>query len=118
MRAPDLGAGAREKIAEIFADAFHGDLKAICADRERLARACAHMFVLGHFYAAVVDGEIAGVIACLRPEEHCVRYSRKELFRRLGLAGGLRASVGFKYLSKNPKYPPEVGLGAQTASIE
>jgi len=113
-----LGTGAREKISEIFADGFYGDLKMFCADRARLARACAHMFALEHFYAAVIDGEIAGVIACLDAKGYCVRYDWRELVRHLGLLRGLFAAFGFKYFSQDPKYPPEAGAGAGTASVE
>jgi len=99
-------------------DGFYDDLKMFSKDREKLARACAHMFALKHFYAAVVGGEIAGVIACLGVDEYCVRYDRKMLVRHLGLARGLLASFGFRYLSSNPKYPRQVKADAKTASIE
>ena len=117
-RAIDLGDGTREKISEIFVDGFYGDLKMLCRDREMLTKACAHMFALKHFHAAVIDGEIAGVIACLGANSYCVRPDRKMLVRHMGFFRGMFAGYGFKYLSHNPKYPAEVKTDEKTASVE
>ena len=114
----NLGIGAREKISEIFADGFYGDLKVFSLDREKLAKACAHMFALEHFYAAVIDGEIAGIAACLDAKSYCVHYDKSMLVRHLGLFRGLFAAFGFSYFSQIPKYPPEAGVGEKTASVE
>jgi len=117
-RAADLGPRAREKIGEIFAEAFYGDLRLFSRDREKLARACAHMFSLGHFHAALIGGEIAGVAACLGADSYCVRFDRKALARHLGPARGLLAAFGFSCLGRSPKYPPEVKMDGKTASVE
>ena len=117
-RAIDLGDGTREKISEIFVDGFYDDLRMLCGDRETLKKACAHMFVLKHFHAAIIDGEIAGVVACLDKDSYCVCPDRRMLVRHMGLFRGLFASFGFRYFSNDPKYPPEVGMDGKTASIE
>ena len=117
-QAIDLGDGTREKISEIFVDGFYGDLKMLCKDRDMLVKACAHMFGLKHFYAAVIDGEVAGVIACPDKDSYCVCPDRKMLVKHMGLFRGLFASFCFKYFSQDPKYPPEVKTGEKTASIE
>jgi len=114
----DLGAVAREKISELFVDGFYDDLKMFSKDRARLARAFAHMFLLRYFYVALVDGEIAGVAACLGAEDYCVKFDQKELVRHLGLFRGLFAGFAFKYLGHSPKYPPEAATDERTGSIE
>ncbi|MCL2193028.1 MAG: GNAT family N-acetyltransferase [Treponema sp.] len=117
-RAIDLGDGTREKISEIFIDGFYGDLKMFCKDRELLTKACVHMFALRYFYTAIIDGEIAGVIACLDKDSYCVRPDRKMLLKHMGFFKGMFANYGFKYFSHDPKYPAEVKMGEKTASVE
>jgi len=117
-RAIDLGDGTREKISEIFVDGFFGDLKVFSKDKGKLARACAHMFVLRYFYVAVVDGEIVGIIACVDKDSYCVQFDRRMLVRHLGFFRGLFTSFGFKYFGHEPKYPPEAKVDEKTASIE
>jgi len=114
----DLGGGTREKISEIFVDGFYDDLKMLCRDRDMLVKACTHMFGLGHFHAAIIDGEIAGVIACLDKDTYCVRPDRKMLIKHMGFFRGMFTSLGFKYLSHDPKYPPQVKMDEKTASVE
>jgi len=118
-RAIDLGGDARDKISELFVDGFYDDLKPFSKDKAKLAKACAHMFILRYFYVAIIDGEIAGIIACLNAgDEYCVQYDRRMLVRHLGLFRGVFACFGFRYLGRNPKYPREVRTDEKTASIE
>jgi ribosomal protein S18 acetylase RimI-like enzyme len=117
-RASELGEGAREKISEVFLDGFYGDLKVFSKDKARLARALAHMFRLEYFYAAVIDGEIAGIAALAGMSGYCVRPRLKELARHLGPLRGLFASLGLRVFGRDPKYPPQAGADGGTASVE
>lgn len=113
--ASELPFDPRNRMGEIFADGFGKDLAFFTRDKNKLAAAVAHMFVLDVFYVALVDGEIAGMAACTN-EKH--RYSvepgRKELIRHFGLYKGMIAGSAFKREFQKPFSHP----GSKVASIE
>ncbi|MDR0642609.1 MAG: GNAT family N-acetyltransferase [Treponema sp.] len=118
-RADEFGGGIRERISEIFVDAFGRDLRFFSKDPGRLIRAFSHVFVLDCFYAAVIDGKIAGITACVDEKHFCIKHDKKILKKHLGLIKGSFAAMVFKnYFNKYPKYPAETGMDEKTASVE
>ncbi|MDR2516710.1 MAG: GNAT family N-acetyltransferase [Spirochaetaceae bacterium] len=116
-RAIDLGENIREKISELFVDAYGKDLQFFSKDKNRLIRAFAHMFVTEYFYMAIIDNEAAGMTVCIDQEHFCIKHSGKILVKHLGIIKGLAAHVLFKhYFNRYPKYPME--LDERTASVE
>lgn len=113
-RASELGEDAKQKISEVFVDAFGKDLTFFSKDRKKLAKAFEHMFIDDVFYCAFVDGEIAGITACITGERSSVRLNNKELRKHLGFYKGILASIFLK--SEFEKPPFEVGEGI--ASVE
>lgn len=110
----ELGESARKSISDIFADGFGEHLAFFSKDKEKLANALAHMFVLDVFYVALVDGEMAGITACTDGTISSVNPSRQELRKHLGFVKGTIAAMAFKREFQKP--PILVGEGI--ASVE
>ncbi len=66
IRAIEFGnsTNAAMEISTIFVEGFYQWLHFFSKDKDKLIRAFAHMFQLDTFYAAVIDGELAGITAC------------------------------------------------------
>jgi ribosomal protein S18 acetylase RimI-like enzyme len=115
--AKDMSDNIREKMSELFVEAFEKDLKIISRDTNKLTKAFSHMFVLDYFYVGIIDNEVAGMMACVDKEHYCINHSRKTLIKNLGIIKGLLANMIFtKYFNKYPKYPVEID--EKTGSIE
>jgi ribosomal protein S18 acetylase RimI-like enzyme len=115
--AKDLNGNVREKITELFVEAFEKDLKIISKDTNKLIKAFSHMFVLDCFYVGIINNEIAGMMVCVDKERYCINHNKKILINNFGLLKGLLANMIFKkYLNKYPKYPIEID--DKTGSIE
>jgi ribosomal protein S18 acetylase RimI-like enzyme len=113
----DLNGNIREKISELFVEAFGKELKIISKNKNKLIKAFSHIFVLDYFYVGIIDNEIAGMMVCVDKEHYCIHHNKKTLIKNLGLIKGLLASMIFKnYFNKNPKYPVEID--DKTGSIE
>jgi hypothetical protein len=94
--AKEMGNNAREKISELFVEGFGKDLKIFSKDHSILKKALAHIFVLDLFYVAVIDNEIAGIMACTNMETHCIKHDKKEFIKYFGPIKGLLANIVFK----------------------
>ena len=92
----------REQIAEIFADGFTQWLEYFSKDKNIIAKAFAHMFVLDQFYVAVSDNKIAGMAACTDCKTLSVKLNKKELRKYLGFFKGSIAAIVLKKEFERP----------------
>jgi hypothetical protein len=107
----------REKISEIFVEAYGKDLKFFSNDPDKMVKAFSHMFVLDYFYVAIIDNEIAGMAVCVDKEHFCINHNGKTFRKYLGTYKGALANILFKYyFNKYPKYPIEIDR--KTGSVE
>jgi ribosomal protein S18 acetylase RimI-like enzyme len=111
IRADVIGSVARTQMAEIFAEGFTQWLGYFSTDKQKIAAAFAHMFVLDQFYLAMADNKIAGMAACTDCATLSVRLNIKDLRKHLGF---IKGSIAWVVLKKefeksftNP--PPETG---------
>ena len=114
MRADQVDIDARTEMAKIFAEGFTQWLGFFSKDKETIAKAFAHMFVLDQYYVAIADGKVAGMSACTNGEKLAVRLNKKELRKHLGLYKGTLAG---KFLKKEFE-APYVDFPPNTGSIE
>src|SRR5690554_6714303 len=114
IRADKLDLDVRLQISEIFAEGFTQWLGYFSKDKNIIAKAFAHMFILDQFYVAIVNGEIAGVTACTDGKSLSVRLNKKELRKHLGFFKGSMAGV---FLKKEFEAPYE-NFPTNTGSIE
>lgn len=78
----------RTQMSRIFAERFTQWLVFFSKDKDVIAKAFAHMFILDQFFAAIANGEIAGVTACTDGTKKSVRLDKKELRKHLGSFNG------------------------------
>ena len=113
-RAVELGDSIREKLCELYIEAFYNDgLKNFSKDKAKLVKAFTHVFELEYFYVAVIDGEIAGMIACMGRGPFCMKFKKKIFIKHLGIFWGLLAYFIYKSSAKD-----SLKLGENTALIE
>ncbi|MDV4151331.1 N-acetyltransferase [Clostridium sp. AL.422] len=96
IRADKLDIDARFQISEIFADGFTQWLIFFSKDKNTIAKAFAHMFVLDQFYVAVANNKVAGVAACTDCRTLSVKLDKKELRKHLGFFKGSIAGIALK----------------------
>ncbi|RAT96988.1 N-acetyltransferase [Brevibacillus sp. Leaf182] len=97
IRADQVEFDAREQMSQIFAEGFTQWLGFFSNDKQTVARAFAHMFVLKQFYVAVTDDrKVAGMAACTDGTATSVKLNSKELRKHLGLYKGTLAGLILK----------------------
>ena len=114
IRADELDFNVRVQMSEIFADGFTQWLVFFSKDKNTIAKAFAHMFVLDQFYVAVANNKIAGMVACTDCRTLSVRLNKKELRKHLGFFKGSIAGLVLKKEFESPFKNPS----PETGSIE
>lgn len=107
-RAAELSDDIRNDISRIFVEGFFQWLRFFSKDKDRLARALAHMFRLERFYVALVDERPAGIAACTNGKEPPICLSATQLRRHLGWYKGTIAGIVLKKELENHPYPFEI----------
>ncbi len=113
-RADKVDFEVRKQMSEIFSDGFSQWLVFFSKDKNKIAKAFAHMFVLNQFYVAIVNNKIAGMVACTDGANRSVRLNKKELRTHLGFFKGSMAGI---FLKKEFEAPFEE-FPLNTGSIE
>ncbi|MFG0212061.1 GNAT family N-acetyltransferase [Brevibacillus porteri] len=97
IRADQVEFDAREQMSQIFAEGFTQWLGFFSNDKQTIARAFAHMFVLNQFYVAVTDDrKVASMAACSGGTAPSVKLNPKELRKQLGFYKGTLAGLFLK----------------------
>jgi ribosomal protein S18 acetylase RimI-like enzyme len=114
-RASECNTEIREKLAELYVAEFYDSaLKYLSKSKEKLIHVFTPMMNLDCIYAALIDGEVAGMAACQPYGYFFLQINNKLFFKHLGLLGGLAAYLAHKdYNKKYEKYIDE-----KTAIIE
>lgn len=102
IRADKLDFDVRQQMSGIFADGFTQWLIFFSKDKNIIAKAFAHMFVLDQFYVAVKGNNIAGMVACTDCKTLSVKLSKKELRKYLGFFKGSIAAIVLKKEFERP----------------
>lgn len=111
VKADETDLDVRAQMGNIFADGFTQWLGYFSKDKNVIAKAFSHMFVLEQFYVAVTDDEVAGVAACTDGGSQSVKLNAKELRKHLGLFKGSMAGIFLKKEFEAPyvDFPPNTG---------
>jgi len=118
LKASELSFNPRPQMAKIFAEGFydHG-LKMLCKNKEELARATEHIFLLENFYVAIEnENEIAAFVGCCAKKPPPVTLDKKILRREMGFFHGSIVYFALNKVLIQKPYPFEQPL--QAASIE
>ncbi|MDR2718306.1 MAG: GNAT family N-acetyltransferase, partial [Treponema sp.] len=82
-------------------------------------KAFAHGFMLEYFYVAIIDNEIAGIIACMGKGQFCFKIKIKTLIKHLGVFKGLFANFEFNQFKKaSPKIDKNTAIIEYVATSE
>lgn len=111
VKANQTDLNARKEIGKIFAEGFTQWLGYFSKDKNIIAKAFAHMFILDQFYVAIKNSEIGGVAACTDGKSFSVRLNKKELRSHLGFIKGSMAGIFLKKEFEAPyeDFPPNTG---------
>lgn len=96
VQADKLDLDVRLQMSEIFSEGFTQWLVFFSKDKNKIAKAFAHMFILDQFYVAVSGNKIAGMVACTDCRTQSVRLNKKELRKYLGFFKGSIAALVLK----------------------
>jgi ribosomal protein S18 acetylase RimI-like enzyme len=115
-RAIDFGESIRNKISEIYVNGFYdAGLKHFSKDKSKIIEAYAPMFPIEYFYVAIIDNEIAGIVACLGKGNICLNLDKKRFVKYFGIFMGFMAYFTNKKYIKNL---PVHKMDNQTAVVE
>ncbi|MFD1850744.1 GNAT family N-acetyltransferase [Oceanobacillus bengalensis] len=111
VKADKLEIDVSMQMSEIFAEGFSQWLEYFSKDKNKIAKAFAHMFVLEQFYVAVVNDKVAGMAACTDGKTLSIRLNKKELKKHLGFIRGSIAGIVLKKEWEAPieNFPPDTG---------
>ncbi|MFY0758938.1 GNAT family N-acetyltransferase [Metabacillus dongyingensis] len=111
VKADKIDLDVRTQISEIFAEGFTQWLGYFSKDKNIIAKAFAHMFVLDQFYVAIANDKVAGMTACTDGKTLSVRLNKKELRKHLGFFKGSMARIFLKKEFESPfeNFPPNTG---------
>jgi ribosomal protein S18 acetylase RimI-like enzyme len=113
-RAAEFGDNIREKLGELYVNAFYDDvLKYFSRNKTKLIKIFACGFLLEYFYVAIIDNEITGMVACMGKGEVCIKLDLKTIVKYIGLFRGLIINYWLKQFLKG--FPD---LDKKTALIE
>ncbi len=111
FKADEIDLDVRMQMSEIFTEGFSQWLGYFSKDKNKIAKAFAHMFVLNQFYVAITNDKVAGMTACTDGKTLSVRLNKKELRKHLGFFKGSMAGIflkkEFEALFEN--FPPNTG---------
>ncbi len=112
IRADRLGFDPGAGMSSVFVEGFAKWLGFFSKDRDVLVSAFAHMFVPDRFYAAVTDGQIAGIAACAARGAESIRLDAGELRKHFGFLKGTIAAHALRKEFGRPfvNLPPQTGL--------
>jgi ribosomal protein S18 acetylase RimI-like enzyme len=113
-QATEFGDNIREKLGELYVNAFYDDvLKYFSRNKTKLRKLFACGFLLDCFYVAIIDNEIIGMVACMGKGEICIKLDLKTIIKYIGLFSGLIINFWLKQFLKG--FPE---LDENTALIE
>ncbi len=79
-RAAEFGDNIREKLGELYVNAFYDDvLKYFSKNKTKLIKIFACSFLLECFYVAIMDNEIIGMVACMGKGDVCIKLDFKTI---------------------------------------
>lgn len=111
VKADKADIDVRTQMSKIFADGFSQWLDYFSKDKNKIAKAFAHMFVLDQFYVAIANDKVVGMTACTDGKVLSIRLNKRELRKHLGLLKGSIAGIVLKKEWEAPfeNFPPNTG---------
>ena len=83
------------EAAIVFVDAYYRDLGILTSDREKLVLIFKEAFVPQTFYVALMDGDVAGILACANNKARAMHIPKETLTKQIGW---LKGNLLYRYL--------------------
>ncbi|WP_174613692.1 GNAT family N-acetyltransferase [Virgibacillus ihumii] len=111
VKADKVDIDVRMQMSKIFAEGFSQWLDYFSKDKNKIAKAFAHMFVLNQFYVVIANDKVAGMAACTDGKTLSIQLNKKELRKHLGFFKGIIAGIVLKKEWEAPfeNFPPNSG---------
>lgn len=111
VKAGKVDIDVRTQMSKIFAEGFSQWLDYFSKDKNKIAKAFAHMFVLNQFYVAIENDRVTGMAACTDGKTLSIKLNKKELRKHLGILKGSIAGIVLKKEWEAPleNFPPNSG---------
>lgn len=101
------------EISMVFVDAYYNDLKSISDDREKLVRIFKNAFIPEAFYVALMDGHVAGILACSTNQTRAISLDKADLVANIGFLKG-----NLVYLMMEKEFHTPINYPDDTVYIE
>lgn len=76
------------EVAIIFVDSYYDEIKFLSKDKEKLVKIFKNSFVKEAFYIALMDNEVAGILACSNNKMRAIHLEREVILQHLGFMKG------------------------------
>jgi ribosomal protein S18 acetylase RimI-like enzyme len=103
----------RNKVTEIFIDAYYNLLSMFNKNKESLCKAFKNTFLLNHFYGAFIKDELVGIFALTDEKERCFKIEKKPFVKYFGLIKGT-----FAYMTLRKEFEHKINLQKNGYFIE
>jgi len=100
-------------VSMVFVDSFYDDLKALTHSKEKLIRIFKNSFVKEKFYIALMDGNVAGILACSDNGGRAFIIRKEDVIQNLGI---IKGNIVYPFLEKEFHIP--LSYNDETAYIE
>lgn len=87
-RMTDYNHDVSYEVANVFVDGYYKDLSFFTKDKEMLRNAFKSTFCPDVFYLAVMDGKIAGILACAHNRQRAMCIEKNNMKNHLGFVMG------------------------------
>ena len=101
------------EAAIVFVDSYYDELRVLSKDREQLVKIFKNAFVKEAFYVALMDGEVAGILACSNNRMRALHLEKDDVIRHLGTIKG-----NFIYMFFDKEFHTPLSYNDSTAYIE
>lgn len=105
--------GTETEVAMVFVDSYYNELASISTNKEKLVRIFRPAFVKEAFYVAIMDGSVAGIMACSDNAIRAIHIHKDDLTENLGL---IKGNLAYKRLQEQYNIP--INYDDDTAYIE
>lgn len=112
-RMDTVDADISTEVAIVFVDGYYNEISYISKDREKLVRIFKNAFVKETIFIALMDGEVAGILACSDNKMRSIYINKEDIIANLGIIKGT-----FIYFLLEKEFHTPISYDNNTAYIE
>lgn|GEM_PF-156595 len=101
------------EVAIVFVDGYYNELRLISKNKEKLILIFKNSFVKEVFYVALMDGNVAGILACSNNKLRAIHLNKEDIIANLGFIKG-----NFVFFLIEKEFHTPISYDDSTAYIE